>query len=160
MSEYNKWKNRQNNNNHSGMSSHSNYRHSTHSNDRGMRFLQMHPKREEIQKPKNNSINMDKKLNPKQMESRINEGLKRLERCRFIWQRLEGLKLIESVIRQENLEEQNYHKIKYILSKFSEDISDVISSKSKALISELERKSKKSETKEKEENKLDKSKSQ
>lgn len=114
-----------------------------------MHFLQMHPKREEIQRPKTNSINIDKKLNAKQMESRIKEGLKRLERCRFPWQRLEGLKLIESVVRQENLDEQNCHKIKYILSKFSEDISDAISSKSKALISELERKSQKSETKEK-----------
>ncbi|MEM3369529.1 MAG: hypothetical protein QXE90_01600 [Candidatus Micrarchaeia archaeon] len=153
MSEYNKWENRQNNIHHSDKSSHSNYCNSKQRDDRGMHFLQMHPKREEIQRPKNNSINIYKKLNAKQIESRIKEGLKRLERCRFKWQRLEGLKLIESVIRQENLEENTYHKIKYILYKFSDDTSDTVSFKSKALISELERKSQKSETKEKEENK-------
>lgn len=118
-----------------------------------MHFLQMYPKKEEIRKPKNDLINMDKKLNAKQIESRIKEGRKRLERCRFLWHRIEGLKLIESVIRQENLEEHTYHKIKCILYKFSDDISDIISSKSKTLISELERKRQKSETKEKEENK-------
>lgn len=140
VNEYNRFENRQNNGHHGRFSFHSKQNNDTERNDRGMHFLQMHPKREEIQKPRSNSINLDKKLNAKQIEARINEGMRRLERCRFRWQRLEGLKLIESVIRQETLEEHNYNKIKYILAKFSDDVSDTISFKSKALISDLERK--------------------
>ncbi|MCX8202464.1 MAG: hypothetical protein N3G74_01505 [Candidatus Micrarchaeota archaeon] len=87
-----------------------------------------------------NEINFSKKIDVEKSMSRLREAEKRLQRCRFRWQKREALKLIESVIKQPELDDKVYIKAKDVLTRFLENGSDTISFGCKNLLCELEKK--------------------
>ncbi|MCS7109498.1 MAG: hypothetical protein NZ903_01745, partial [Candidatus Micrarchaeota archaeon] len=78
-------------------------------------FIYQNPRIEDVKKTKSNEINLNKIIGKEKAEARLREAKRRLKRCRLRWQKIEALKLIESVIMQKEIDEEIYVKAKEIL---------------------------------------------